>query len=271
MQEGTSRRWPLEPRIEQAAPPDPDIFGLPVASHLTLPIAGDVGGTLALGHTLARARGFTSLCQRIGRAIADAAELLISQAHAREQLAAERDLLARLVRTDALTGGGNRRAWDDMVAAWRSEAAHGAAFVLSCDLDGLKAANDRFGHAVGDALIRGASNLLTSSVRDGDLVARVGGDEFVVLLAPADAAGARRAVARVRRAQRASRVTEYGLAPQLSIGLAEVVDGDLEAARAAADRSMYASKRRRAHAQSQASVRRTSDRRIGATLPRPEG
>ncbi|HZC32122.1 MAG TPA: GGDEF domain-containing protein [Candidatus Bathyarchaeia archaeon] len=256
----------LEARVEQAAPPEPDIFGLVVASHLTIPIAGEASGALALGHTVERARGFTTLCQRIGRAIADAAELLISQAHAREQLGAERDLLARLVRTDALTGGANRRAWDDAVAAFRSEPGHGDAYVLSCDLDGLKAVNDRFGHMVGDALIRGASNLLASSVRGGDLVARVGGDEFVVLLAAVDAKGARRIIARIRRAQRAWRVTEHGLTPQLSIGLAKVDDGDLERARAAADRSMYASKRRHAHSPSPSTLdgRRASDRRVGS-------
>jgi diguanylate cyclase (GGDEF)-like protein len=244
-----------EPRIEQAAPPDPDIFGLPVASHLTLPLAGDVGGALALGHTIGRARGFTSLCQRIGRAIAEAAELLISQARAREQLAAERDLLTQLVRVDPLTGGANRRAWDDEVAAWRAKSTHPPAYVLSCDLDGLKVVNDRFGHAAGDAVIRGASNLLRSSVRNGDLVARVGGDEFVVLLA-ADATIAHRVVARARRAQRAWRVTEHGLAPSMSIGLAEVANGDLEAALAAADLAMYANKRRRSGAPSQRMERR---------------
>lgn len=249
-----------EPRIAQAAVAEPDIFGVAVASHLTLPIAGEAGGALALGHTVARARGFTSLCQRIGRAIADAAELLISQAHAREQLAAERDLLERLVRTDPLTGGANRRAWDDEVAAWRAGTSHPETHVLSCDLDGLKRVNDRFGHAIGDALIRGASTLLRSSVREGDLVARVGGDEFVVMLSGANAATATAVVARVRRAERASRVTEHGLRLRLSVGVAKVIDGDLEGARCAADLAMYQQKRRRASA-GHAHVSVVADRR----------
>src|SRR4029077_3364096 len=105
----------IGPAVEQVANPDRNLFGVEVASQLTLPLAGGVSGALALGHAVGRPRGFTSLCQRIGRAIADAAELLISQAHARELLDAERDLQARLVRTDALTGGANRRAWDDAV------------------------------------------------------------------------------------------------------------------------------------------------------------
>ena len=251
------------PLVQQVAGDGPDLFGVVVASQLTLPLGGGAGGALALGHTVAHARGFTSLCQRIGRAIADAAELLLSQALAREQLATERDLLARLVRTDALTGGGNRRFWDDEVAAWAGRTDQAEAFVMSCDLDGLKQMNDRYGHAAGDALIRGASNLLRSCVRESDFVARIGGDEFMVLLRPADASAARRVVNGVRRAQRAWRVTEHGLVPQLSVGVAPVVGGDLEAARAVADHAMYANKRRRKarrpspHAGSGADRRRT--------------
>src|SRR4029079_13478827 len=81
------------PLIEQVAPADPDIFGVAVAAHLTIPITGDITGALALGHTVGRARGFTSLCQRIGRALADAAEPPISHASAREALATGRRLL----------------------------------------------------------------------------------------------------------------------------------------------------------------------------------
>jgi diguanylate cyclase (GGDEF)-like protein len=257
------------PRVEQMASRDPDIFGVEVASRLMLPLAGPGPGALALGHTVAGARGFTSLCQRIGRAITDAAELLIGQAHAREQLAAERDLLARLVRTDALTGGANRQAWDDHVAEWRADGQHPSAFVVYSDLDGLKAVNDEFGHAAGDALIRGAANLLASCVRESDLVARVGGDEFIVLLTPADEATARRVVARVRRAQRAWRVTEHALTPRLSIGLAPVVDGDLEGARSAADRAMYVTKRRRAARRHLSGARRADDRRGNSEGPPP--
>jgi len=257
------------PLIEQVASPEPDIFGIEVASRLTLPLAGDNGGALALAHTVERARGFTSLCQRIGRAIADAAELLISQAHTREQLAAERDLLARLVRTDALTGGANRRAYDDEVEAWHAGHAAGDAYVVCCDLDGLKSVNDRFGHVVGDALIKGAANLLRSCTRETDLVARIGGDEFVVLLTPADESVARRVVARVRRAQGTWRVTEHALSPRLSVGFAPVVGGDVESARVAADRLMYANKRRRYAVASGTDRSRTEDRRAPTRVTGP--
>ena len=248
--------------LDQAGSSGSAEFGIEVASHMILPIGNAPAlGAIALAHSAERPRGFTSLCQRIGRAVADAAELLITQAAAREQLAAERDLLARMNGTDALTGTANRRAWMD--EADRIAAAEPiVGQVLSCDLDGLKAANDRYGHSAGDALIRATSNLLNASVREVDLVARVGGDEFAVLLRDADEAAARRVAARIRRAERLWRITEHGLTPRLSMGRAPLLDNDLEAARQVADKRMYANKRRRARStQSWVRPLTTRDRR----------
>jgi diguanylate cyclase (GGDEF)-like protein len=169
------------------------IFGMEVASRMVLRLGSHPAiGAIALGHASARPRGFTSLCQRIGRALAEAAELLITQAAAREELSAERDLLARVSGTDPLTGLANRRAWDAAAAELLGRPDSVRAFVISCDLDGLKAANDRYGHAAGDALLRASANLLQSCMRDGDLVSRIGGDEFAVLIYGADAAATAR-------------------------------------------------------------------------------
>ena len=235
-----------EPRVDQVAPDAWQRLGTELASSMSLPLgAPPIQGVLALGHHQSRARGFTSLCQRIGRAIAESAELLIAQAVAREQLASERDLLARVSGTDPLTGVANRRAWDHETEAVVAADRRQCGFVIVCDLDDLKGANDRYGHAAGDALIRGAANLLQSCVRGSDMVARVGGDEFAVLLRGASspvAAGVRQ---RIRRAERQWRVTEFGLMPRLSLGMAEVVDGNIADALATADARMYADKRRR--------------------------
>ncbi|MHB1137791.1 MAG: GGDEF domain-containing protein [Microthrixaceae bacterium] len=105
------------------------------------------------------------------------AELRVEQEQRRAERASDD------ARTDALCGIPNRRAWNDAVA--REEARcrrYGSpAGVVVVDLDGLKAVNDEHGHAAGDALLRRASRVLASVVRDSDLVARLGGDEFAVL------------------------------------------------------------------------------------------
>ncbi len=250
------------PLVEQAARPGSWLAGTEVASHLTLPLGTHPAlGALALGHSLAKPRGFTSLCQRIGRAVAEAADLLITQAATREQLAAERDLLEQISVTDALTGIGNRRAWDAAAAEGADDEARAGGYVLSCDLDGLKAVNDRYGHAAGDALIRATADLLTACVRDSDVVARMGGDEFAVLLRDADREAASAVRARIRRAERLWRVTEHGITPRFSLGLAPILDGDVEDARQRADVLMYASKRRRCRSGSRDSASPVIDRR----------
>ena len=235
-----------EPRVDQVASEAWLRFGAELASSMSLPLgAPPVHGVLALGHARTHARGFTSLCQRIGRAIAESAELLIAQAVAREELASERDLLARVSGTDPLTGVANRRAWDHEAEAIASGSRKECGFVIACDMDDLKETNDRYGHAAGDALIKGAADLLQSCVRGTDLVARVGGDEFAVLLRGASAATTAGIRQRIRRAERQWRVTEFGLAPRLSLGVAEVIDTDIAAAMKTADARMYVDKRRR--------------------------
>lgn len=236
-------------RVEQTVMPDPRLWAEDVASRLTVPIGTEAPlGAFALGHALERPRGFTLLCQRIARALAESSELLLEQAIARETLRAERDVLELVSRTDALTGLANRTAWDEAIHALDAPddmAARGCA-VLSADLDGLKAVNDRYGHPIGDALIRGAANLLRTVTREGDTIARVGGDEFLLLLPGTDASGAERIAARIRRNVRRWRVSEFGLAPQLSVGWAVSSADGAAAAVSRADERMYAQKRRRA-------------------------
>jgi diguanylate cyclase (GGDEF)-like protein len=235
------------PLVEQEARSIPRVWSQDVVSRLRLPIGtNDRIGALALGHAVERPRGFTMLCQRIGRALAEAAELLLSEAMTRERIAVEHELLRRASATDPLTGVGNRAAWDQALAALTpADPGEAVAFaVLSVDLDGLKRINDRFGHAVGDSVIRGAAILLQSSVREGDVLARVGGDEFMVLLPETGEAGARLVVRRIQRNIRAWRVSEHGLSPELSVGWA-VSAGSPPTTAARADERMYAAKRKR--------------------------
>lgn len=93
--------------------------------------------------------------------------------------------LSRQASTDSLTHLPNRRAWDEAIERRRSDVLAGAASttcVSVVDLDKFKQINDERGHSVGDAVLVAAAEGLRRAVRRGDLAARVGGDEFGLLL-----------------------------------------------------------------------------------------
>jgi diguanylate cyclase (GGDEF)-like protein len=117
----------------------------------------------------------------------------------REQRRAREDAL-RLSRFDSLTGLHSRDYFTSLLEAEILRAARsGRAFgLLMLDLDGLKAANDRFGHAGGDQLLRAVAETLSGDIRVTDLAARYGGDEFVLLLPETDLAGAMLVADKVR-------------------------------------------------------------------------
>jgi diguanylate cyclase (GGDEF)-like protein len=92
--------------------------------------------------------------------------------------------LEDLAMRDELTGLANRRQFEQRIAL----VAGGPAQVLVLDLTGFKQVNDRFGHAAGDQLLAGVAARLTAKIRGRDLVARMGGDEFAVLVPDATAA-----------------------------------------------------------------------------------
>ena len=115
------------------------------------------------------------------------------------------------------------------------------------DLDGFKAVNDRFGHATGDAALREVAERLRTSVRERDMVARAGGDEFVVVLPDLTESGAHEAAARVEAAF-AAPLDLGGVQADLhaAVGVACFPDDgdDADVLLAAADRAMYARKSR---------------------------
>jgi diguanylate cyclase (GGDEF)-like protein/PAS domain S-box-containing protein len=118
--------------------------------------------------------------------------------------------------------------------------------VLYCDLDRFKAVNDTFGHAAGDEVLRQVAWRLRSCLRDDDMVARVGGDEFGVLCLWSTAADAQVVVNRITAAIAkpfpiAEGVAEIGI----SIGIAHTTDRLDAASVAEADRALYAEKARR--------------------------
>jgi diguanylate cyclase (GGDEF)-like protein len=236
----------LEPELETAAG---DALGRDqgLVARFALPIGRPRPfGVLVVAHAATRARGFTNLCQRIGHALADVAESLLAQAISREELAADRDRFAREARIDPLTGLDNRTAWGEVLAmeeARRSRYPRPVT-IVSADVDNLKAVNDRYGHAAGDSIIRAAAEVLRRHARTADRVARVGGDEFLVLMPETDVDSAARYVSRVKSAIRRLRVSE-GPELALSLGAATAEDHEpLVATIGRADGAMYASKKR---------------------------
>jgi diguanylate cyclase (GGDEF)-like protein len=110
----------------------------------------------------------------------------LREAHAALQTANER--LAALADTDSLTGVANPRALQHRLDLLVADASRGRTFSLVvCDLDGFKHLNDTYGHAAGDAILIAVARSLEERVRRSDLVARYGGDEFVILFADANA------------------------------------------------------------------------------------
>jgi diguanylate cyclase (GGDEF)-like protein len=146
-------------------------------------------------------------------------------------------------RIDALTGLANRRAFEEVLAAEISRAQrfeHPLAIVL-LDLDRFKEINDSFGHAAGDVMLRAVSHLLTSLARQGDTVARWGGEEFVAVLPETDLPGARRFAERLRRTIEAHPVEE--MRTSASCGVATMLPDDtVEALLGAADQALYRAK-----------------------------
>jgi diguanylate cyclase (GGDEF)-like protein len=116
--------------------------------------------------------------------------------------------------TDALTGLANRRSWDEQLtrAIAHAERTHETLSVAVCDVDGLKAINDRRGHAAGDELLRGIADRWRADARAADLIARIGGDEFAVLLPGADEAGAQDVVERLIASLPGEASVSFGIA-----------------------------------------------------------
>ena len=179
--------------------------------------AGDALGELALLDGQPRSASCVAVnsvrCLRLDRApFLKALEDNWSLSHALHIVMAQRlrmaDMLLAEHSRDPLTGLNNRRALADLyereaqrvqraVRQHGAEAMHPLAVVF-CDVNKFKTINDTFGHHVGDEVLRAIAAVLTEASRATDLVARYGGDEFVILLPDSGAAGAEQVIRRVK-------------------------------------------------------------------------
>jgi len=145
---------------------------------------------------------------------------------------------------DALTGLPNRRFVELRLP--ELAAAGGPLCVAVADVDLFKGVNDQFGHFVGDEVLRQIAAVLRDNVRDNDLVARFGGEEFLIALdgVELDDARGRCEVLRAQVAAYPWEALQPGLAVTISLGLAVVpAGGDLPAGMTLADQRLYAAKR----------------------------
>ncbi|MEW5871025.1 MAG: histidine kinase N-terminal 7TM domain-containing protein [Chloroflexota bacterium] len=143
---------------------------------------------------------------------------------------------------DGLTGLYNRLFFEEELERFRFGRTWPLA-VLIADIDDLKATNDNLGHAAGDEMIRQVAQLLRQAVRSEDMVARVGGDEFAVLIPHCDELRSEALTRRLERAIAAHNTNPNSLKVQLSFGCAVARDGtQLEKALQVADHRMYVEK-----------------------------
>lgn len=156
--------------------------------------------------------------------------------------------LLRVSRLDHLTGAYNRRAIEDLgerAMAWARR--HGSGLsALVVDADHFKHINDAHGHAAGDHALQAVVACIRAQLRSEDLLGRLGGEEFLVLLPGTQLAEALPAAERIRRAVAATPlpIDKAALHLTVSIGATELAPGDLQFSHLLqrADRAMYAAK-----------------------------
>ena len=153
--------------------------------------------------------------------------------------------------TDPLTLIGNRQYFDESLACLTAVATDSGEplSLLFCDIDHFKNFNDKFGHQVGDQVLRLVAGLIKNTLRDGDVVGRYGGEEFGMILPATPLITAKAAAERIRGAIMAREVRKRGSEASfgritISIGVAQLRDGETSLALVRrADECLYMAKR----------------------------
>ncbi len=188
---------------------------------------------------------FKQLCREAEDILRPTMRLANEISHAYEEIRRQTTMLMSLteVRTDPLTGLRNRRALDEALdTMFAMKTRYGQPFSISIfDIDHFKKVNDEFGHVRGDRVLRSVASLLDNSARSTDMVARFGGEEFVIIMPQTELAGACLLADRLRRAIEREKIAE--LTVTISGGVATAKDGeDPQTIIARVDKAMYYAK-----------------------------
>ncbi|SFJ02321.1 sensor domain-containing diguanylate cyclase [Bradyrhizobium sp. Gha] len=157
-------------------------------------------------------------------------------------------MLERLATTDPLTGLYNRRHFlGSLDAEWsRFQRYYRSVSVLMLDIDHFKSVNDRYGHAVGDEAIKAVAAACNEGKRKSDLVGRIGGEEFAVLLPETSLSRAKLVAERIRKQAMAARLSahqaQFGVTVSIGIAEASVSMSGIDALMGAADQALYQAK-----------------------------
>lgn len=165
-----------------------------------------------------------------------------------ERMRQQNEQMTTLAHTDPLTGLANRRHLIELLEREfaRAKRYNRPLALLYLDLDGFKSINDRFGHLFGDEILRNAALSMRAVLRTTDMLARIGGDEFAVLLPETGVKGAAGVAAKLRKALEAFSNSLGGAVPTLTFcaGAAQMRPGDagIDELLARADQAQYKAK-----------------------------
>jgi two-component system, cell cycle response regulator len=182
----------------------------------------DIGPQTDIDSLLRDANGAIS---ELNRNYTDVVQLLEAVLKEKDRLVAElevvSDKLTNLALTDALTGLGNRRAFEDALARDMALADRQAAAisVLVVDVDDLRLVNERHGQAAGDAVLQAIAEVLVQATRVSDLLARIGGDEFGLILPNTNVEGAQIVAERIAANVAARQLEAAGVSFQVTVSL----------------------------------------------------
>lgn len=230
-----------------------EAFGLPYFIILPVLVSGEPVGLLLAGRHAEQKPFAPPLDQGDADTLQAVAALIAAFVHNRDVAALKEDneMLRYLATVDKLTGIANRRRFEEALhQEWRRAARRGTPLSLfMLDVDHFKQCNDKFGHEVGDTILKQVAERMTHGLRPGDVGARYGGEEFAVILPDTGSVGAYAAAERVRAAMEASPLhhgdTVHSSEVTVSIGVATVVPNSaIDANRLLnmADQALYAAK-----------------------------